>query len=124
MPRHPLSTTVKFKRLHPEATLPAYVHEGDSDMDLKACIPDDARKLGIPPGESRLVDCGFEMQLGEGYAAHLMSTAAGPLVQAWSENPWQVCLVNPANTTRIIHHGDIIARMRILAVARASTVED
>jgi len=135
MPRHPLSTTVRFKRLHPEATLPAYAHEGDSGMDLRACIPDDARKIGIPPGESRLVDCGFSMQLDEGYegqvrprsglaAKHDVTVTNTPgTVDSTYRGPVKVLLRNEGKTTFVVDHGARIAQLVIQAVPRVSIME-
>jgi len=135
MPRHPLSTTVRFKRLHPEATLPAYAHEGDSGMDLRACIPDDPRKLGIPPGESRLVGCGFAMQIDDGYEGQVRPRSglaakdgvtipnSPGTIDAGFRAEVRVILRNEGNLTFVVEHGARIAQLVIQAVPRVSIME-
>lgn len=135
MPRHPLSTTVRFKRLHPEAQLPSYAHAGDSGMDLRACIPDSPGKVGIPPGESRLVDCGFSMQMDEGYEAqvrprsglakdHGITVPNSPgTIDSTYRGPVKVILRNESATTFIVNHGDRVAQLVVQAVPRVSIVE-
>ena len=50
--------TVAFRRIHPDAVLPAYAHEGDAGMDVRSV--DD---VVIPPGRRALVHTGLVMQL-------------------------------------------------------------
>ena len=49
-----------FKRLHPDAELPAYAHEGDSGMDLRA-----AEDAVLLPGVPTLVKTGLAVELPE-----------------------------------------------------------
>lgn len=55
---------VNIQLLHPKAQLPAYIRPGDSAMDLFACLDEPLR---IPPGERRIIQCGFAVELPEGY---------------------------------------------------------
>ena len=53
--------TVSFKRLNPQAVLPAYAHPGDAGMDLCACEP-----ATLQPGERKLIRTGLAMALPPG----------------------------------------------------------
>lgn len=52
---------VKFKKLHPDAIIPAYAHDGDAGFDL-CCI----ESCVIMPGETVLVRTGLAVQLPVG----------------------------------------------------------
>ncbi len=56
-----MSLTVTFKRLHPDALLPAYAHPGDAGLDLSAC-----ESAVLQPGERRLVRTGLALELPPG----------------------------------------------------------
>jgi len=49
---------VSFKRIHPDAVLPAYAHPGDAGMDICSCA-----RLVVQPGERRLIPTGLVMAL-------------------------------------------------------------
>lgn len=50
--------TVRFKRIHPDAVLPAYAHPSDAGMDLRSVAD-----LTILPGRRALVPTGLVMIL-------------------------------------------------------------
>ena len=58
--------TVRFKRLCPDAVLPAYAHPGDAGMDVRSV--DD---LEIAPGARALVHTGLVMVLPPGWEAQV-----------------------------------------------------
>jgi dUTP pyrophosphatase len=58
--------TVKFKKTHPEATIPAYAHPGDAGMDVCSCT-----SLTIQPGARALVATGLVMELPKGTEAQM-----------------------------------------------------
>ena len=58
--------TVKFKKTHPEATIPAYAHQGDAGMDVCSCAA-----LTIQPGARALVPTGLVMELPKGTEAQM-----------------------------------------------------
>ena len=60
---------VKIKLLHPQAKPPAYIREGDSALDLFACLDE---TIKIPPGERRIIQCGFALELPEGYGMFII----------------------------------------------------
>lgn len=55
---------VKFKRLHPDAVLPTYAHDGDAGMDLVAV----GYKVLIP-GIMTEYSLGLSMEVPKGYVA-------------------------------------------------------
>ena len=58
--------TVKFRKIDPEAALPAYAHPGDAGMDVRS-----VEGLTIEPGGRRLVRTGLVMMLPPGYEAQV-----------------------------------------------------
>lgn len=60
---------VKIQLLHSQARPPAYTRPGDSAMDLFACLDEPVR---IPPGERRIIQCGFALELPEGYGMFIV----------------------------------------------------
>lgn len=53
---------VKIKRLHPDAVIPQYAHEGDSGFDLVA-----VEDVVVEPGETALIPTGIAVELPLGY---------------------------------------------------------
>ena len=60
--------TVKFKKLNPRATLPKYMTDEASGMDLFACVE---FAFSLNPGESFLVGTGLAIELPLGYEAQV-----------------------------------------------------
>ena len=58
--------TVRFKKVHAAAALPAYAHPGDAGLDLCAC-----EAATLQPGERRLVRTGLVMELPPGTEAQV-----------------------------------------------------
>lgn len=58
--------TLKFKRIHPDAVLPAYAHASDAGMDVRS-----VDELVIPPGGRALVHTGLVMALPPLYEAQV-----------------------------------------------------
>jgi dUTP pyrophosphatase len=59
-------TTLKVKRLQPDAILPAYAHPGDAGLDLYAAVT-----AAIEPGESKLIGTGIAIELPPGTEAQV-----------------------------------------------------
>lgn len=53
---------VKIKKLHPDAAIPKYAHDGDSGFDLVAI-----EEVAFEPGETKLVKTGLAISAGYGY---------------------------------------------------------
>ena len=58
--------TLAFKRVHPDAVLPAYAHPSDAGMDLRSVAD-----LEIPRGGRALVPAGLVALLPPGYEAQV-----------------------------------------------------
>ena len=58
--------TLKFKRIHPDAVLPAYAHESDAGMDIRS-----VEEITIPAGSHALVHTGLVMMLPPMYEAQV-----------------------------------------------------
>lgn len=132
MPRHPLSTVVRFKKLHEEVVLPEQAVDGSSGMDLRAWLPDG--KIGIAPGQIQLVPTGFCMELEPGYEAQVrprsglackqgITVVNSPgTIDAGFRGPVQVGLINLGAATHIIEPGDRVAQMVVQPVPRVTVV--
>ena len=57
---------LRFKKVHPEAVLPAYAHASDAGMDVRS-----VEDVVIPPGGRALVHTGLVMLLPPGYEAQV-----------------------------------------------------
>lgn len=58
--------TLKFKKLSPDAIIPAYAHPSDAGMDVRS-----VEDLVIPPGKRALVHTGLVMALPPMYEAQV-----------------------------------------------------
>lgn len=58
--------TLKFKRVHPDAVLPAYAHPSDAGMDIRS-----VEDLVIPAGKRALVHTGLVILLPPLYEAQV-----------------------------------------------------
>ncbi len=121
---------VSFKRIHPDAVLPAYAHPGDAGMDLKS-----VEDLTIPPGKRSLVHTGLQMALPFGYEAQVrprsgLALKAGVTVlntpgtiDAGYRGEVGVILANFGDADFVVKKGDRIAQMVIAPVTIATIAE-
>jgi len=133
MPRHPLSTTVKFKKLHEDVQLPSYQHDHDAGMDVRAWLPDGA--IGIPPGERKLVSTGFAVEIEPGYEGQIRPRSGLAVkegitvvntpgtIDATYRGEVKVGLLNTSSTTYILEPNTRIAQMIVQALPRVSIQE-
>jgi dUTP pyrophosphatase len=122
--------TVSFKRLVPEAVLPAYAHPGDAGMDLCS-----VESLVIPAGGRSLVRTGLKMALPAGYEAQVRPRSGLALkrgvtvlntpgtIDEGYRGEVGVILANFGNEDFSVEIGDRIAQMVIAPVVRAEIVE-
>ena len=122
--------TVRFKRMNPDASLPAYAHPGDAGMDLKS-----AEDAIVEPGARLLVHTGLAMALPEGYEAQVRPRSGLALkhgitvlntpgtIDEGYRGEVGVILFNTGDTAFKIAKGDRIAQMVIAPVTRARIVE-
>jgi dUTP pyrophosphatase len=121
--------TIRIRRLHPEAHLPAYAHgpREDAGMDLRAVEP-----VVLHPGEPRLVPTGIAMEIPPGYEAQIRPRSGLALKHAITlpNSPatidpgyrGEICviLLNLGREPYQVNAGDRIAQM---VVARYEAVE-
>lgn len=122
--------TLAFKRVHPDAVLPAYAHPGDAGMDLKS-----VESLTLAPGARALVHTGLVALLPPGYEAQVRPRSGLALksgvtvlntpgtVDAGYRGEIGVILVNLGETAFEVKTGDRIAQLVIAPVTVAEVVE-
>jgi len=133
MPRHPLSATVKFKKLEADVQLPEHQSDGAAGMDLRAYLPDG--KIGISPGARKVVRTGFAMQLDTGYEAQVRPRSGLAIKEGVTvvnspgtidsdyRGEVKVGLINLGSTTYILEPNTRIAQLVVQALPRISVQE-
>ena len=122
--------TLRFRRIHPDAALPAYAHGNDAGMDVRSV--DDAT---IPPGGRTLVRTGLVMMLPPGYEAQVRPRSGLALkygvtvlnapgtIDAGYRGEVGVVLANFGNAPFEVRKGDRIAQIVVAPVTRAEVAE-
>jgi len=87
--------TLGFKRIHPDAVLPAYAHPRDAGMDVRS-----VDELVIPPGGRALVHTGLVMLLPPMYEAQVRSRSGLALKHG-------VCVLNSPGTIDSGYRGEV-----------------
>jgi len=130
---------VSFKRLDPNATLPAYQSAEAAGLDLSACLPqtDPAQQptLTIEPGRIAVVPCGFAMAIPRGHEGQVrprsgLATKHGltlPNAPGTIDSDYRgevkVPLINLGQQPYTITQGQRIAQLVIAPVTQAVVVE-
>ena len=57
---------VRVKKIHKDAKIPSYAHQGDSGMDLYS-----VEEATIEPGERKMVSTGLQISLPKGFEAQI-----------------------------------------------------
>ena len=122
--------TLKFKRIHPDAALPAYAHPGDAGMDVKSTAD-----ITIPAGGRSLVPTGLVMMLPPMYEAQVRPRSGLALkhgvtvlntpgtIDSGYRGEVGVILFNSSDSDFHVAKGDKIAQIVIAPVTRADIVE-
>ena len=122
--------TVRFKRLSPDAVLPAYAHPGDAGMDVRSV--DD---LEIAPGARALVHTGLVMMLPPGWEAQVRPRSGLALkhgvtvlntpgtIDAGYRGEVGVILANLGDAPFAVKKGDRIAQVVVAPVTTAAIEE-
>jgi dUTP pyrophosphatase len=121
---------VHFKRIHPQAVLPAYAHPGDAGMDLCAC-----EAARIEPGRRALVKTGLVMELPPGHEAQVRPRSGLALkngvtvlnspgtIDAGYRGEIGVILINLGDAAFTVEPGMRIAQMVVAPVTHACVEE-
>jgi dUTP pyrophosphatase len=116
--------TLPFRRLDPEAVLPARAHPGDAGLDLRSAVD-----VEVAPGERALVPTGVAVAIPDGYAGlvlprsglaskHGLTLANAPgLIDAGYRGEVICAVVNLDRDTPVrISKGERIAQLVVLAI--------
>lgn len=119
-----------FKKVHPDAKIPTYAHEGDAGMDV--CAVED---VTIPPLERRLVSTGLCADIPTGYEIQVRSRSGLALKQGIFvlNSPGTidesytgtigVILMNLGKDAFSIKKGDRVAQLVVSPATRVTPVE-
>lgn len=122
--------TVRFKRLCPDAVLPAYAYPGDAGMDIRS-----VEDLEIAPGARALVHTGLVMVLPSGWEAQVRPRSGLALkhgvtvlntpgtIDAGYRGEVGVILANFGDAPFAVKKGDRIAQVVIAPVTTAAIEE-
>ena len=122
--------TLKFKRIHPDAALPAYAHPSDAGMDLRSVadvtIPRFGRAL-VPTGLVALLPPGYEIQVRprSGLALKKGVTVLNSpgTIDSGYRGEIGVILANFGEEAFEVKKGDKIAQLVIASVTQAAVEE-
>lgn len=119
--------TIRIKRLHPDAHLPAYAHGPleDAGLDLRA-----VESAVLEPGVAQAVPTGIAIELPSGYEAHVRPRSGMALKHSLTVNfgtidpgyrgEIRVVMFNLGRAPYTVEKGDRIAQ---LVVARYEAIE-
>ena len=122
--------TLAFRRIHPDAVLPAYAHPSDAGMDVRSV--DDVE---IAPGGRALVHTGLVMNLPPGYEAQVRPRSGLALkhgvtvlntpgtIDSGYRGEVGVILANLGDAPFPVRKGDRIAQIVVTPVTQAEIVE-
>lgn len=118
--------TLEFRRLHPEATLPARAHPGDAGLDLCSV---ETVEIGV--GDREAVPTGWAVAIPPGFAGMVVprsglalrsgvTVANAPgLIDAGYRGELKVILVNLSAQAHHVAAGDRIAQLVLVPVGLA-----
>jgi len=107
---------IKVKKLHKEAIVPHFVHDGDVGMDLYS-----VEDLILKPGQRYAVATGLSIDFPHGYAGlicdksglavkHGITTIAG-VIDPEYRGEWKVVLLNASDEDYYIKKGEKVAQV-------------
>ena len=122
--------TLAFRRIHPDAVLPAYAHPSDAGMDVRS-----VEDVEIAPGSHSLVHTGLVMNLPPGYEAQVRPRSGLALkfgvtvlntpgtIDSGYRGEVGVILANFGDAPFAVTKGDRIAQVVVAPVTQAEIVE-
>ena len=123
-----MKPTVHFKKLHPEASLPAYMTELAAGMDVSA-LPQDP--LHLKPGERALVPTGLAVAIEPGFEIQVRPRSGLALkhgiglvnspgtIDADYRGEIGILVINHGSEEFVIRRGDRIAQLVVAPVVQA-----
>lgn len=133
-----MTVILKWRRLDPAATLPAYMSPGASGMDIRACLTDPVEYpdklliimagqiVAIPTGLAVEIPIGYEMQIRPRSSISLLTKLRIPnspgTIDADYRGEIKIIMENiewAVSNNHVIKHGDRIAQIIIAPVINA-----
>ncbi len=122
--------TLAFKRIHPDAILPAYAHASDAGMDVRSvasCVVPAGGRCLVPTGLVALLPPGYEAQVRprSGLALkHGVTVLNTPgTIDAGYRGEIGVILFNSSDVDFSVEKGDRVAQLVIAPVTQPTVVE-
>ncbi len=118
---------IKVKRIHEDAKLPLYQHQGDAGLDLFSSID-----YVLASGEVKPVPSGIKIAVSEGYVGLVWDKSGISLkgvhrlagvIDSGYRGEVRVVLVNLGNESFVIKKGMKIAQLLIQAIVQVKVVE-
>lgn len=125
-----MAMTIKFRRINPDAVLPAYAHDGDAGMDVRSVadivVPARGRAL-VPTGLVMMLPLGYEAQVrprsGLALKSGITVLNTPGTIDAGYRGEVGVILFNTGDGDFRVAKGDKIAQLVIAPVTRAEVSE-
>lgn len=123
--------TLAFKRIHPDAVLPAYAHEGDAGMDVRS-----VEDVTVPACGRALVHTGLVMLLPAGYEAQVRPRSGLALksgitvlntpgtIDSGYRGEIGVILFNSSKTDFSVRKNDRVAQLVIAPIVHVEAVAE
>lgn len=119
---------LKVKKVHQDARLPSYAHEGDAGLDIYTI-----ESYTLQPGERKTFRTGISYELEPGYVSliwdksglaskHGIKTMGG-VIEYTYRGELMVVLLNTSDVEYTIEKGDKIAQMLIQPIITANVEE-
>ena len=119
---------VKIKKLHPDAIIPSYAHEGDAGLDFFS-----NENVIINPGERYLISTGISIELPKGYVSFIKDKSGvafkgglihmAGVIEYTYRGEYKILLYNTSKEHYEIKKSQKIAQVVILPVATAEIQE-
>jgi len=120
--------TLKIKKLHPDAIIPSYAHEGDAGLDIYSL-----NDYLIEPGKREIISTGISCEFPLGYVALVwpksglsakkgIDVLAG-VIDAHYRGEYKIVLLNTSDEVFEIKKGDKVAQVLIQKVERVDVEE-
>ncbi|NUN65417.1 dUTP diphosphatase [Pseudanabaena biceps] len=121
---------IKFQKLHPDAQIPSYAHDGDAGADVYTVIEvtlQPLQRAAIPTGLAVDIPIGYEIQVRpkSGLALkHGVTVLNSPgTVDAGYRGEIQIIMINLGNEVYRFEKGQKIAQLVLKPVTKANYIE-
>ena len=119
---------LKIKKLHNDAIIPHYVHDGDAGLDLYS-----VEEVLIFPNERKIIPTGISMEFPQDYVALIWDKSGlagnyglkvmGGVIDCNYRGEYKVILFNTSNKEYLVKKGEKIAQLLIQPVILAEIEE-